>query len=79
MAEVGRVEHAEERIDTWLVLVRDDGEIERRALGLVDVGDPAPVVLGAVDAEGRSTLIASLGPFGLKFGRGPQFGGAHRR
>ena len=71
------VEHAEEHRHP-AILVRDDREVHLRLLCLVDVRDPALVVVSAVDAQTDDFGVARP-PLVHKLGRGPELGGAHWR
>ena len=76
MPEVRRVEHSEEHRHPP-ILVGDDRKIHPRRLGLVDVGDPALVILAAVDAQ-ADDLHATPRPFVAEPGGDAELGGADR-
>ncbi|MNV41590.1 hypothetical protein D3C71_1332310 [compost metagenome] len=59
------------------VFVADQRIVDRCALGLGDVTDPAVVVTDRVDAEAQDLGVA-LVEFRFEFGQVTQFGGAHR-
>ena len=71
------VEHAEKHRYAP-VLVRDDREIHLRLLRLIDIRDPARMVLGAVDAQAND-LDAAFAPLGLQLSRCTELGCTYRR
>ena len=71
-----RVDHVVE-VGHGAVGVGDDREVEGRALGLVDVADPALVVLEPSTLRPMD-LHAALVELGLEAGDGAELGGAHR-
>src|SRR3954447_10186142 len=77
MAKRSRVEHAEEHRHP-AVLVRDDREINPRVLCLVDVGDPALMVFGTVDAQ-TDHLGVALAPLSMELCGRAELGAAYRR
>ena len=60
------------------VAVADDGIVDLRALGLLDVGKPSAVAVDRIDAE-PDQLGVALGEFGLDLGHVAEFRGADRR
>ena len=70
------MDHAVE-IAHLLVGVGEDRVIDRGVLGVVDVGDPATVALGAIDGEGDGLDVALL-PFGPQARNLTELGGANR-
>ena len=71
-----RVNHPVE-IAHGFVLIREDRVINDRALGFVDIANPALVALSRVNAQGNGFDVALI-PFGSQLGDGTELRGANR-
>ncbi len=60
------------------VLIPDNGEVDRVALGLLDIAGPGFVILHRIHRNGDHLALA-FGEFVLQPGGLAQFGGAYRR